>query len=254
MFLAVDIGNTSVKIGLYKSSGFSSIWRTKPDQTNRQFLDFQSIESWLVNDNVTPQQIKNIAIASVAPQLTNIVSESLQDYFDAGSLVLDSNLNLELKLKVDNPKELGIDRIINAVSATMIVGNPIIIIDFGTATTFDVVDKNGDYIGGTIAPGVSLSSKVLASNAAKLPQIPLEFPSKWIGKNTIESMQSGLMNGYLGLVEGMVEGINTELGQKANVIATGGLATAISEKSNFIERVEPNLTLDGIKRIWELNN
>ena len=146
MFLAVDIGNTSVKIGLYKSSGFSSIWRTEPDQTNRQSLDFQSIESWLVNNNVSHQQIKNIAIASVVPELTNIVSESLQDYFDTGSLVLDSNLNLELKLKVDNPKELGIDRIINAVSATMIVDNPIIIIDFGTATTFDVVDKNGDYI------------------------------------------------------------------------------------------------------------
>tara|TARA_Y100000590_G_scaffold444899_1_gene576257 strand:- start:290 stop:1054 length:765 start_codon:yes stop_codon:yes gene_type:complete len=254
MFLAVDIGNTNLKIGLYKSSGFSSIWRTEPNKKPRQLLDFQSIESWLLDNNVTSKQIQNIAIASVVPDLTNLVSESLQDYFDTDLLLIDSELNLELELKVDNPTEVGIDRIINAISATMIADNPIIIIDFGTATTFDVVDKNGNYIGGTIAPGVSLSSRVLASNTAKLPQIPLEFPSKWIGKNTVESMQSGLMNGYLGLVEGMVKGINTELGQKANVIATGGLATAIAEKSNCIERVEPNLTLDGIKRVWELNN
>ena len=254
MFLAVDIGNTSVKIGLYTSSDFNSIWRAETNETRSQILDFESIEAWLLKNKVAPQEIKSIGLASVVPNLTEMITNSLKNHFKASLLVIDSDLDLGIKLKVDKPKEVGIDRIINAVSASEILPTPIIIIDFGTATTFDVVDKNGDYIGGTIVPGVELSSRALASNTAKLPEIPLEFPSKWIGKNTVESMQSGLMNGYMGLVEGMVNGINTELGQNANVIATGGLAATISKRTNCIGIVKPSLTLDGIKRIWELNN
>ncbi|MFL2640325.1 MAG: type III pantothenate kinase [Dehalococcoidia bacterium] len=254
MFLAVDIGNTSVKIGLYTSSDFNSIWRIETNETRSQILDFESIEAWLLKNKVVPQEIESIGLASVVPNLTEMITNSLKNHFKTNLLVIDSDLDLGIKLKVDKPKEVGIDRIINAVSASEILPTPIIIIDFGTATTFDVVDKNGDYIGGTIVPGVELSSRALASNTAKLPEIPLEFPSKWIGKNTVESMQSGLMNGYMGLVEGMVNGINTELGQNANVIATGGLAATISKRTNCIGIVKPSLTLDGIKRIWELNN
>ena len=254
MLLAVDIGNTSVKIGLYNGSDSSSTWRTESNFSDNEGLDFPSIQSWLSNNNVKLVDIENIALASVVPHLTDTVSKSLKDYFNANLLIIDSKSTLGINIEVDNPAEVGIDRIINAISAIQILSTPIIVIDFGTATTFDVVDKKGDYIGGTIAPGIDLSSRVLTSNAAKLPQISLEFPSKWIGKNTIESMQSGLMNGYLGLVEGMVNGINEELGQSANVVPTGGLATSIAQKSNSIEMVVPHLTLDGIKRIWELNS
>jgi len=253
MFLAIDIGNTNVTIGVFEGEKLLHTWRLEtdirkmPDEyatTLINIMQFQKIEI---------ADIKEIALCSTVAPLISTFGEFLQDYFKVSPLVVGPGVKTGVRIRLDNPKEAGSDRIVNTVAGFRLYGGPSIVVDLGTATTFDVISKEGDYLGGAIAPGLIISAEALFSRTAALPRIQLTHPQKAIGTATISAMQSGLMFGYAGLVEGIVAHIEKELGEKAKVIATGGYCTVIAKETSVINVVNPDLTLIGLRMIYQMN-
>jgi type III pantothenate kinase len=197
--------------------------------------------------------IKEVALCSVVPPLMATFEELSQRYFHVSPLVVGAGVKTGVRIRVDNPREVGADRIVNAAAAHQIYGGPVIITDLGTATTFDAVSKEGDYMGGVIASGINTAAEALFTHAAMLPRVELARPKNVIGTSTITAMQSGLIYGYVGLVEGIVARIRQELGGKAKVVATGGYAQLIAQETKVIDEVNPNLTLLGLKIIYMMN-
>lgn len=253
MLLVVDIGNSNITLGVFRGQDLVASWRLKTDvhQTADEYAVL--LKSLLAGDGLSVSDIGEAALASVVPPLVATFQQSLERYLGVKPLLVEAGIRTGVRVSTDNPKEVGADRICNAVAAYQLYGGPAVVIDFGTATTFDVVSEDGDYLGGAIAPGLEVALEALFQHTAKLPSVELARPQHAIGKNTVASMQSGLIFGYVGLVEGIVRRIKRELGGKAKVIATGGLAEIIARETPVIELVDPQLTLVGLRLIHELN-
>lgn len=253
MLLTIDIGNTNIVLGLYDGTQLRDSWRaaTDPSRTADEYA--VTIYGFLTRRGYRIEQIDDCAVSSVVPTLTPVFRDLAKRYWEIDPLVVSVDINLGLRVLTDSPAEVGADRIVNALAAKTLYGAPAIVIDFGTATTWDVVNADGDYIGGAIAPGVGISAEALAARAARLHRIELTFPPTAIGRNTDAAMRSGILFGYTAQVEGLTARIRSELGGKARIVATGGLADVIAQRAPIIEIVAPDLTLEGLRMLWELN-
>lgn len=253
MLLTIDLGNTTTVIGVFSGSELVEHWRIStrwPQTADELGIMFRQLLALKIPDT---SQINAAIISSVVPPLTNSLIKMCERYFKVNPLSVDSSLDLGISICCDNPKEVGADRLVNAVAAYERYGGPLIIVDFGTATTFCVISRQGEYLGGCITPGVSISAQALYRYTAKLPKVDVVKPKQVIGKNTITSMQSGLFYGSISLVDGMVERIGSELGGIPKVVATGGLAERIGPHSAHIKEIDPWLTLQGLRIIYERN-
>jgi len=251
--LAIDIGNTNIVLGVYKGDDLIAYWRmsTSPHRMPDELAVM--INSFFGNRGLSFHEIDDGILSCVVPPLLPVFEEFCERYMGVKPLIVEPGTKTGMRILYDNPQEVGADRIVNAVAAKELYGTPLIVIDFGTATTFDVISKEGDYLGGAISPGVNVASDALVQRTAKLPRVELAVPPRAIGRNTISSMQSGIMYGYISLVEGMVARIKKELGDNSRVIATGGLADLVARNTSTIEAVDHNLTLTGLKLLYELN-
>lgn len=251
MILAIDIGNTNMEFGIFDNGILQANFRLG---TNRDITsdEIGLLASQFFNiHNIDKKKVRDIIISSVVPQVMYSINNAMRKYFNKEPLVVGENLKINIENKYDNPKEVGADRLVNSYSAIKKYGTPLIIVDFGTATTFDVVDKEGAYLGGVIYPGIKISMDALFQNAAKLPKVELNKVDSIIGKNTINSMQAGAIYGYVGAVKNIVDKIENELGEKTRVIATGGLSTYIDDFTQVFEKVDKTLTLDGLRMIYK---
>ena len=253
MLLAIDIGNTNLTLGLYDGEQRGPNWRLAtdharmPDEYGLQFLGL------LQHAKCGEDCLTGIVVASVVPQLTARVVQACQEYLKIDPLVVDTGVKTGIRIRYEDPKAVGADRVADAVAVMKLYGGPACVIDFGTATTFNAVTADGDYLGGAITAGVNLAAEALYTRAAKLPRMDLQRPPSVIGRNTVHAMQSGLLFGYVSMVEGMVARFRSELGNDMKVIATGGLAEVVAKETEIIDIISPWLTLDGLRIIWELN-
>ncbi len=253
MLLAIDVGNTNIVIGVFEGRELRYSWRLTTVR-ERTVDELGLLASDLCERHgITPTQISGIVIASVVPPLTFTVQAMAVKYFMRTPLLFEPAVNGGMPILYDNPAEVGADRVVNALAALdqWGVGTPIIVVDFGTATTFDAISAKGEYLGGVICPGPQISADALFQRAARLPRIEVRKPEKVIGTNTVASMQSGLFWGYVDMVEGLVRRMKAELGGKALVIATGGLAVTVAPESSLIDHVDTELTLYGLRLVWE---
>jgi type III pantothenate kinase len=254
MLLAFDIGNTSIHIGLFDGEELAATWRIGveheklPDEYGilvTGLLNARRFETSVITDCI---------IGCDVPPLIPTFEQVCKDYFGVEPMVVGHGLRTGIRILYDNPKQLGADRIIDAVAAVKRYGAPVIVVDFGTATVFDAVNDKGDYLGGAISPGIGIASEALFARAAMLYRVQLERPPSAIGKNTIHAMQSGILFGYVGLVEGLVARFKAELNGNPKVVATGGLSGIIARETDCIDVVDPHLTLDGLRIISEMNS
>jgi type III pantothenate kinase len=256
MLLAIDVGNTNTVIGLYEGETLLADWRMETAHNRMPDEWAATLITLLAHRSHTLDEIDAAICSSVVPPVTTAMREMAENYLHTPLLIVEPGIKTGVKVAVDNPREVGADRIVNTLAAHMRYGGPAIVIDFGTATTFDVVSPDGEYLGGAIAPGLRVSSDALFRLTAQLRRIELVAPRSSIGKNTTNAMQSGVVWGYVGLVEGLVTRIKADMGdigRDAKVIATGGLAKLIAAHTDCMDIVDPNLTLDGLRMIYELN-
>jgi len=254
MLLAIDIGNTNITLGLYSGEALGPRWRvaTGHEKTADEYGSL--MRSFFRRSGIAISEVHAVAMDSVVPPLTATFEETCERYFKCKPLVVDGATRTGVRILCDDASEVGADRIVDAAACYKIYGGPACIVDFGTATTFDAISSEGEYLGGAIAPGIGIAAEALFRRAAKLPQVDIHRPPAAIGKNTAHSLQSGLLFGYVGLVEGMVERFKAELGPETQVIATGGLAGIIAKETAVISAVAPWLTLDGLRIIHDLNS
>ncbi|TET26279.1 MAG: type III pantothenate kinase [Dehalococcoidia bacterium] len=253
MLLAIDIGNTDTTLGVFDGEELRATWHMATS-VHRMADEYAALLlNLLRHQGLEIADIKEAALCSVAPPLITTFEELFQRYFKITPLVVGSGVKTGVRIRMDNPREVGADRIVNAVAAHHLYGGPVIITDVGTATTFDTVSREGDYLGGAIAPGIATGAEALFIQAAMLPRIELTHPKRAIGTSTVGAMQSGIIFGYVGLIEGIVARIGQELGEKAKVVATGGYAALIAKETKVIDVVEPNLTLIGLRLIYLMN-
>jgi type III pantothenate kinase len=251
MLLCVDIGNTNIKLGIYKGDKLVTHWRIFTDRSKLSDEYAVLVLSLFASDEIQKTEIDGCAISSVVPDLTIAFRDLVKRHLNLKPVIVDAKKQTAIHINADNPSEVGPDLISNAVGAVALYGAPVIIIGFGTATTFSAVSAGGEFEGVAIAPGIGTGAESLFSHGAMLPQVDLHKPSNVIGKNTILSLQSGLIYGFAGLVEGLVSRMKKELGGNARVVATGGLANLICNEVNCIDAIEPELTLLGVKLIYE---
>jgi type III pantothenate kinase len=253
MLLAIDVGNTNIVIGVFRGEALVHSWRLTTIR-ERTSDELGILVSDLCDRNeIRQSDISGIVIASVVPPLTGTLVTMVTDYFGRVPLLFEPAVNGGIPILIDNPSEVGADRVVNSIAAFATYGKglPIIVVDFGTATTFDAVSAKGEYLGGIICPGPQVSADALFQRAAKLPRIDVRKPPRVIGKNTVGAMQSGTFWGYVDMVEGLVRRMKGELGGAAVVVATGGLASIVAPESAIIEHVDPELTLRGLRLWWE---
>lgn len=254
MLLAIDIGNTNVVIGIYRGDDLLHQWRVASD-TNRMPDEYAMIlRDLLAHHRLSLANITGCIIGSVVPPLTTVFSEMVESYLGLSPMIVGPGIRTGVRILYEDPRGVGADRILNALAAHRLYGGPAVVIDFGTATTFDAISSDGDYLGGAIAPGIGLAAEALFQHTAKLPRVELVTPKSAIGKNTPSAMQSGLIFGYVGLVEGLVNRFRRELGENTKVIATGGLAPLVAKETASIQIVDPKLTLYGLKLLFALNS
>jgi type III pantothenate kinase len=253
MLLAIDIGNTNVKIGIFAGDELEATWNlaTGIHRTSDEYAGI--LLNLMEQKKVSASKITGVALCSVVPPLLPTFVELCTKYLDTKPLVVEAGVKTGMRIRLDNPREVGPDRVANAMAGLNLYGKPLIIIDIGTATTFDVVSKEGDYLGGAIAPGIIIATEALFTRTAALPRIRLSHPKRVIGRNTVSAMQSGIIFGYIELIEGMIRRIRQELGSEAKVVATGGQAYPLAEEIAAIDVINPNLTLIGLRLIYEMN-
>ncbi|MFC1713831.1 type III pantothenate kinase [Candidatus Poribacteria bacterium] len=251
MILAIDVGNTNIVIGVFDNETIVDSWRLSTDKT-KTADEYRLLLSQLLHQGgIETDQIAGIVISCVVPPILARLQEMCARQFQQEPTIVSTDLDVGLTILYDNPKVLGADRMANAVGGYAEYGGPLIIVDFGTSTNFDVVSAEGAYLGGAIAPGVRISSEALSERAAMLPRIDMRIPPQAIGKNTMGSMQSGLYFGFLGQMEEIIRRIKSELSQEPRVVATGGLARLMAEGSELVEVIDPDLTLKGLRIILE---
>jgi type III pantothenate kinase len=251
MLLVVDIGNTNTSLGVYKEENLIAHWRmaTVRYRTTDEY-GVLARQMFAVAD-IDYKKISAVIVASVVPPLNFTFQKMSESYFGQEAIFVDNRLDLGLPIKYNPPSDVGADRIVDALAAITRYGAPCIVVDFGTATTFDAINKQGEYIGGVITPGITISSDALFARAAKLPRVEIKKPDRVIGSSTVGSIQSGLYYGYAGLVDGILQRMIDELGKQTKVVATGGLAPLISQASKLIETIDDTLTLEGLRLIYE---
>ena len=254
MLLVFDVGNTNMVLGIYGGTELKNYWRISTDKAKTSDEYGMLINNLFQYDNVDKNSIKDIIISSVVPNVMHSLENFCVKYFNKQPLIVGPGIKTGLNIKYDNPKQVGADRIVNAVAAIEKYKSPMIIIDFGTATTFCAISEKGEYLGGTIAPGIKISSEALFQRASKLPRVELLKPGMTICKNTVSAMQSGIIYGYVGLVDKIIAMMKKELGNDdIKVIATGGLSSLIASETDSIDCVDKNLTLEGLKIIYNKN-
>ena len=253
LLLTIDVGNTNTVLGVHDGEELKAHWRltTRREQTADEYGIL--VRSLFAASSIDVAQIVGIALASVVPPLTSVVVTLCRTYLGHEPLVIEPGVKTGMPILYEPPSDVGADRIVNGVAAFTAYGGPVIVVDFGTATTFDVVTRKGEYIGGVICPGVGISADALFQRAARLPRVDLRSPGKVIGRSTVGSIQSGLYFGYASMVEGIIKRIRTELGEPARAVATGGLAESLAADIPSIEAVDPVLTLTGLRLIWARN-
>ncbi len=253
MLLAIDIGNTNITFGLYEGESLGPCWRIRTIHEKMPDEYGILIDKLFRHRGYDPEQVTGIAVASVVPPLTPVFQQVCRDYVGQAPLVVDAGVRTGVRVRYDNPRDVGADRVVDAAAVWKLYGAPACIVDFGTGTTFDAVSAEGDYLGGAIAPGIGIAARALFERTAKLPRVELVRPPSAIGRNTPHAIQSGLLFGYVGLVEGMVARFKAELGPATKIIATGGLAEIIARETDVIDVVDPWLTLHGLRIVYELN-
>lgn len=254
MLLVIDIGNTNTVIGVYKKSKLLEHWRleTKKERTSDECGIL--LKELFQFANLSFEDIDGVVVSSVVPPLDFAIDRMCQRYLKLTPLHINQSSRSPLKIKIDHPNELGADRIVNAVAGFKNYGGPLIIVDFGTATTFDYINEKGEYRGGLITPGIAISNEALFENASKLPHVEIKKPKRVVGRNTIESVQAGVYYGYVGLVDEIIRRMIKEIGgKKPKVIATGGFTSLIVPESKTIHKADSFLTLEGLKLLWEMN-
>lgn len=253
MLLTIDIGNTNITLGLYQGEKLECHWRLAtayermPDEYGLQFLGLLS------HVGFTPKDLSGICLASVVPPLTGKILEACRQYLNSDPLVVDAGVKTGVRVRYEDPRAVGADRIVDAAAVQNLYGGPACVVDFGTGTTFDAISTEGDYLGGAIAQGIGIAAEALFSHTAKLPRVDIQKPPSVIGRNTVHAIQSGLFFGYVSMVEGMAARFRSELGPEMKVIATGGLAEIIANETHVIQILAPWLTLDGLRIVWGLN-
>jgi type III pantothenate kinase len=253
MLLVIDIGNTDTTLGVFEGEELRATWHMAT-VIHRMADEYATLLlNLLYHQGLEKSAIKEVALCSVVPPLIATFEELFQRYFNLSPLVVGAGVKTGVRIRMDNPREVGADRIVNAAAAHHLYGGPVIITDLGTATTFDTVSKEGDYLGGAIAPGITMATEALSMQTAMLPRVELVPPKHAIGTNTITAMQSGIVFGYVGLIEGIVARIQQELGGKAKVVATGGYADLIAKETRVIDVVNLDLTLIGLRLIYLMN-
>jgi len=254
LLLTVDIGNTNITLGLYRGEQREAAWRLAtdhermPDEYGLQILGLLEFAS------VQPSNLHGVAMASVVPALTRTFSASSRHYLGHEPFIVDETVKTGIQLQIDQPHTIGADRIVDAVAVMQLYGGPACVVDFGTATTFDAITRDGKYLGGAISPGVGIAADALFQRAAKLSRVDLAFPPAVIGSNTTHAVQSGLLYGYVSLVEGMAARFRHVLGEDMKVIGTGGLVSLITAQTDCIDIEAPWLTLDGLRILWAMNS
>lgn len=253
MLLVIDIGNTNITMGIYDQDNLIGTYRltTKFQRTSDEY-GFMLI-SFLNASEIRPNQINDIIISSVVPKINYSFTNSIKKYLHKNPIIINSDTKTGINVCIDNPATLGADRLVDAVGAFYTYGGPCLVIDFGTATTYDVITQEGEFIGGATAPGIGICANALSSQAAKLPEIEICKPDKIIAKNTIKSMQAGVVFGYIGLTEYIIKKIKEEYGQNIKVISTGGLGRMIANETEYIDIYDADLTFKGLKIIYDKN-
>ena len=249
--LVVDLGNTNIVLGVYRGAELVSSWRLATAR-ERTADEYGILARQLVGDSLHAN-LEGAIVASVVPPLNGAMTFMVQKYFGVAPMFVEPGVKTGIAIHVDNPLEVGADRIVNCAAAHHAYGGPTVIVDFGTATTFDVVTANAEFVGGVIAPGLNISAEALFARAARLPRVDVRRPDNVIGTNTVVNMQSGIYFGYLGLVDGILARIKREVPDVQRVVATGGLASQFADDSEHIEIVDPELTLKGLKLIYDRN-
>jgi type III pantothenate kinase len=257
MLLAIDVGNTNIVLGVFDGAALIQSWRL---QTLRERTSDELgllVDGLFAHNRIDRARIRGIILGSVVPPLTGTIHAMAQRYFGVPTLTIEPGLYTGMPILYDNPAEVGADRIVNAIAAYERFGRaadrPMIVVDFGTATTLDAVTARGEYLGGAICPGVQISADALFQRAARLPRIDVRKPDRIVGRTTVAAMESGLFYGYVGMVEGLVRRMSDELGGNALCVATGGLADVIAPETSLIQHVDPDLTLHGLRIVWERN-
>ena len=254
MLLALDIGNTNITLGVFRGESLKATWRIATD-TARMADEYGLILNQLLAlKGLSPADVESVAMCSVVPPLTPTFTELCETYLGVSPMVVGAGTRTGIRILYDSPRDVGADRVADAAAALKLYGGPVIVVDFGTATVFDAISESGDYVGGAIAPGMTVAADALFHSTSQLRRVELNSPPEAIGKNTVHAIQSGLVLGYAELVTGMVARFNKELGGGAKVIATGGMADIIEREAKVFDAVDPNLTLTGLRIIHELNS
>lgn len=253
MLLTIDLGNTNLTLGLYNGDKLGAHWRLATDHARMPDEYGLQLLGLLEHAGHPPGELTGVCLASVVPPLTGRVAQACREYLKQEPLIVDAGVKTGIKIRYEDPKAVGADRVADAVAVMHLYGAPACVVDFGTATTFNALTRDGEYLGGAITAGVNLAAEALFTRAAKLPRIDLQRPPSVIGRNTVHAMQSGLLFGYVSMLEGMVARFRAELGEDMKVIATGGLAEVIAGESEVVDIIAPWLTLDGLRILWEIN-
>lgn len=251
MLLVIDIGNTNITVGIYKDDEIIKIFRLTTEYQRTSDDYGLSLLTFLQADNIAVEDIDDVIISSVVPKINYSFNNSIKKYFHKTPISVGPGVKTGIDIRIDNPSALGADRLVDAVGAFYTYGGPCLIVDFGTATTYDIVSSKGEFIGGVIAPGIGICAHALSSQTAKLPEVEIEKPDKIIAKNTIKSMQAGIVYGYIGQTEYIIRKIKEEYGQDLKVISTGGLGRIIANETDLIDIYDVQLTFKGLKIIYD---